>query len=707
MRALLFTLLLACGLNSFATHILGGEMYYTYLGNDDYQVTLRLYRDCGPDNTNNTALDATAAIGIFSSAGVLINTVHFNLPMEVNLAVTTSNPCLTAPPSICTREGVYTGVIHLPSGTGGYILAYQRCCRSPSMVNLLNPGQQGMTCTVTVPDPDVNGPNSSPAFDDDPPMVLCLDQTTALTQLATDPDGDSLAYAMCAPLQGGDNVFNVIPDPPAPPPYASVVWGPGYSTNNQLASNPPVDFGVDNGVLTMHPTAIGNFAVSLCVHEYRDGVLINTVIRDFRFLVVACAQAIISDFAEQQEHCNGLGVQMDNQSSGTTSFLWDFGVSGTLADTSSAENPQFTFPAPGTYTVSLIASPGWPCADTAFHTWTVYDPLAVAFVPPPIRCPDQQPVELSVFGNFDSTATFLWDVGTGTAPDLTGQTVHVDWTDLGSHAVSVAVTSNGCDAGYTDTVRIFPLPEPLFLADTSACQPLALQFNNTSTAWTPMQYLWQFGDGSTSTDSLPQHTYTTPGTYDVSLTVATDSGCIAARTRTLQGAVTVWPQPVAAFTALPSVTTVLFPKVTFSDHSTDTEHWDFLVEGIHYDTTDFVHTFSDAGWYTALLTATSGQGCMDTATVRVFIGDHLFFAPTAFSPNGDGHNEIWKPSVKGARQYQLDVFDRWGHLVFSTTDPSKGWDGKDAMPGIFSFKAWLTEYGPLEREYNGSFVLIR
>ena len=74
MRHSIFVLFVLCALHGFASHILGGEMYYTYIGNDNYQVTLRLYRDCGPSNTNNTALDAQAAIGIFSSSGVLVNT---------------------------------------------------------------------------------------------------------------------------------------------------------------------------------------------------------------------------------------------------------------------------------------------------------------------------------------------------------------------------------------------------------------------------------------------------------------------------------------------------------------------------------------------------------------------------------------------------------------------------------------------------------
>lgn len=707
MRKTLLFLFLACSLHTQATHILGGEMYYTYLGNDDYQVTLRLYRDCGPSNTNNTALDAVAAIGIFNSAGVLVNTVHFDLPAETTMPVVVDNPCLTAPPSICTKQGIYTGVIHLPSGTGGYTLAYQRCCRSPAVINISTTPAQGMTCTIQVPDTLASGPNSSPSFTDDPPMVLCLDQTTILEQLATDPDGDSLVYALCPPLQGGDDFANVTPDPPAAPPYLPVVWATGYSTANQLNSVPPMQFGLASGILTLHPTTIGNFAVSLSVSEYRNGVLLSQVIRDFRFLVVPCAQSITASIQEQQTNCEGLEVNLTNQSTGANSYHWDFGVPGMAADTSNEVNPSFTYPAPGTYTISLIANPSWPCGDTAYSTWTVHDPMHVEFTAPPILCPDQLPVALTALGNFNAAADVQWDFGTGVSPDPLAASTTVGFSTLGAHPVTVTVTEGGCTDSFTDTIHVFPLPVPHFTVDTNGCVPFQPQFTNGSTAWTPLTFLWQLGDGSQSSDSLPAHVYTAAGIYDVSLTVSTDSGCIASRTLALPSLVSVWPQPTAAATALPSVTTVLAPQVTFRDHSTDAEQWDFLVEGIHYDTTLFTHTFSDAGWYTALLTVTSGVGCTDTATVRVFIGDHLFFAPTAFTPNGDGHNEVWKPSVKGARQYQLAVFDRWGHIVFSTTDPAQGWDGKNAVPGVYAYKAWLTEYGPLEQEYNGSFVLIR
>lgn len=707
MRALLLVLLGAWSLSASATHILGGEISYTYLGNNNYAVTLKLYRDCGPENTQNTALDAIATIGVFNSAGVWVKNANFMLPGEVIMPVTVGNPCLTVPPTICTRMGTYNGIINLPSGTGGYTLSYQRCCRSPSVVNILAPNTQGMTCTVRVPDPNITGANSSPAFDTEPPLVLCLNQTTVLDQLATDPDGDSLVYALAAPFNGG-TATNPAPVPPSAPPYTPVIWAAGYSTQNQVSSDPPMSFGQENGVLTLHPSMIGNFAVSISVSEYRNGVLLSTVIRDFRFLVVACSQVITSAFAEQTEFCDGLDVQMTNHSVSSDTYHWDFGVPGTDSDTSNAVNPSFTYPMDGVYTITLVANPGWPCSDTSYQTYEVYEQPEITFISPGAICSDELPISLSATGTYSPGAQITWDFGTGVSPNMHSAQTTVGWSELGEQEITITVDDHGCTDQHTGTVKIFPLPQPSFsIDDPSGCSPFLAAFSNNSTAWTPMHYLWDLGDGTFSTDSLPVHEYTAPGHYSVSLSVTTDSGCVATQTLVQANLIHIWDNPVAAATGLPQVTTVLYPEVTFQDHSTNAVAWDFEVEGVHYDTPSFTHSFYDAGWYRAYLTVTDPNGCTDTTSVRIFIGDHLFFAPTAFSPDGDGHNEIWKPSVKGAREYQLDVFDRWGRVVFSTTDPDAGWDGAGAAPGIYAYKAWLTEWGPMEKEYNGSFVLIK
>jgi gliding motility-associated-like protein len=206
---------------------------------------------------------------------------------------------------------------------------------------------------------------------------------------------------------------------------------------------------------------------------------------------------------------------------------------------------------------------------------------------------------------------------------------------------------------------------------------------------------------------VPTHVFEAPGTYGVKLTVNTNSGCVASATKIRPDVVDVWPLPIAQFMADPVVTSLMYPDVTFHDSSVDAAVIDIDVDGTHYNVPDFTHTFADAGRYNVLLTATSGLGCVDTMSITVFVGDHFFYAPNAFTPNGDGTNEVWLPQVKGARFYHLDVFDRWGQLRFSTTDPKQAWDGKDAAPGVYAYKAWLSEYGPLEKEYNGSIILLR
>ena len=240
----------AVAVSAWATHIIGGDMYYDHLGGNQYQVTLRLYRDCGPDNTNNTAFDASAQIAVFTANGALFTDVVVSDPGETVVPVTLNDPCLTAPPSVCVRTTVYIHTFTLPPTPGGYTISYQRCCRTPAMVNLS--GQQGLTCTITIPGPP-NNVNSSPRFNDYPPIALCLDQDMSFDHSATDPDGDQLVYGLCSPFQGADNIN---PAPLAgPPPYDPVNWAAGYSGANPINSAPPIAIDIAHRQAGMHSRA--------------------------------------------------------------------------------------------------------------------------------------------------------------------------------------------------------------------------------------------------------------------------------------------------------------------------------------------------------------------------------------------------------------------------------------------------------------------
>ncbi|MCW5899055.1 MAG: PKD domain-containing protein [Flavobacteriales bacterium] len=870
MGSRLLTLLLtaACVTGLQGAHIIGGEIYYDHLGNNNYQVHLKLYRDCGP---GITGFDANVTIGIFNANGGLHSTLSIPFPGEIQIPIVVGNPCLQAPPNLCIATTTYSTVVSLPPTPGGYTLTYQRCCRVPAILNLVNPGAQGLTCTVKIPGTP-NSQNSSARFDNYPPIVLCVGEQLVFDHGASDPDGDELVYELCTPYHGGSQ-FDPAPFPAAPP-YAFVPWAAGYNVNNQINSNPAMTVNADNGILTVTPTQIGFYAVGVCVKEYRNGVLLSEGRRDFMFVVVVCDANIVSVVAGQPSGaaCLGLTQTFGNNSVNGQFFFWDFGDPTTLADTSNLATPTYTYPAPGSYTVTLIANPGWPCADTSTSVYSVFLPLdpvfeppealcgasmteltatgnftgaatvtwnlgptatpsmaqgaivdvtfqpigtqdvtvtvsengctesftgqvsvfpipvaaigeqttfctgltmqftnesqgasgylwdfgdpssandnstatnpnwtygqtgtytvtltadpngpcpnsttavfdvytdiPISFAEPPIACPGQ-PVVFTAQGNFGAGTQFVWNFGSGMPAAGTGVTASSSFAEVGVHEVTVDVEANGCEGSYTGTVEIHPFPVADFTSESQACVGAWFAFTDLSEALTPMAYLWDFGDGNTSTASDPVHQYQAPGSYTVTLTVNTTMGCIASDTRIRPDQVVVYPNPIAAFTALPNEVSVFDPVVSIEDFAYDAVSWYYTVDGQTYNSPTFTHFFSDGGQYEIWQYVVSPNGCPDSTLRMVYVSDHIFWAPNAFTPDDDEVNEVWLPTVIGARFYELMIHDRWGRLVFSTDDPKQGWNGADHPQGVYVYTARIKEWGAYSKEYQGHFSLLR
>ena len=110
-----------------ATHIVGGEMIYTCLGNDQYEITLKVFRDCS--NPLNAAFDNPAYIFIFDNQGNLLQSLSIPFPGSTILP-NPNNPCLIVPPGICVEEADYVTTATLPPIVGGYTIVYERCCRN-------------------------------------------------------------------------------------------------------------------------------------------------------------------------------------------------------------------------------------------------------------------------------------------------------------------------------------------------------------------------------------------------------------------------------------------------------------------------------------------------------------------------------------------------------------------------------------------------
>ncbi len=662
-----------------ATHIVGGEMYYDYLGNNIYQITLKVYRDCF---NGQAPYDDPLDIGVYDNNGNLVQNLMIPFPGSVILPVTLNNPCFQAPAGVCVEEAIYITTATLPPISGGYTLAYQRCCRNVTILNLNNPLSVGFTITATIPDPGLAMNNNAPRFDSLPPLFVCANLPFTFNHEASDPDGDSLVYELCDPFDGASQ-SNPMPQPPAAPPYMTVPWLAPYVGNNPIAANPAFAIDPNTGVLTGTPNLVGQWVVGVCVREYRNGNLIGIHMRDYQYNVTPCPGIIVSSVPSQTTFCFGYTVNFLNNSVNGTTYLWNFGDGNTLADTSQQFAPSYTYLDSGVYNVMLIVNPYTSCADTGYTTFYIYPLLDPNFAPPAMQCITNNSFSFTAAGSFLGNGTFSWNFGPNATPQTSAlqNPTGITFNAPGTYAITLTVTENGCTKSYTNFITVSPLPVVQFnLPPQAGCPPLIVQFTDNSLIGTGVttSYFWDFGDGNTSTLQNPVHTYIATGSYTVSLTVITFNGCVDTVTFTMNNLITVHPVPTAGLSADPMITSIFTPDVTFTDLSMNAiSCYLYFGDGSGTNNCNITHTYGNYGIYYAIQTVTNSFGCTDTAMLRIEIKPEFrFFIPNAFTPTGDLLNDVFKPKIMGVKDYTFMIFDRWGQLFFKTNDINVGWDGR-------------------------------
>lgn len=449
-----------------ASHIVGGEMSYVCLGNDQYQITLKIFRDC---YNGQADFDNPTYITIYDANNVQAPGSPFPVyfPGSDTLNNDPGNPCLIIPPGICVEEADFVTTVTLPESVGGYTMVYQRCCRNMIIFNIIDPANTGASYVATIPDASLAECNSSPYFNNFPPTLICVDQPFTFDHSATDPDGDSLVYQLCPPFNGGQ-YGNVYPVPADPPPYAFVNFNAPYTYDDPMGGNPPMNIDPETGLLTVTPDVIGNFVVGVCANEYRNGQLLAEHKRDFQFNVVQCQLQVVAAIPNIINNCSDYTVFFQNLSVGASYFHWDFGLPGS-SDTSNEFQPTFTFPDTGVYIITLYANPGAPCGDTTTATVYIY-PTFTAGIAAPDGC-QGQPVQFydqstATFGTIDS---WDWDFGDGGSSSAQNPT-H-SYTGTGTFTVQLIVgTDVGCMDTISETITIYPSPNTDVLpSDTTIC----------------------------------------------------------------------------------------------------------------------------------------------------------------------------------------------------------------------------------------------
>lgn len=515
-----------------ATHIIGGFVDYQYLGSNQYEITLTVYRDCFG---GQAPFDDPAAVAIYDGAGNQIRTLSLFSPTINTVQPNINNPCLVIPPQVCVQEAIYTTTVTLAPNASGYYFTYQRCCRNGSITNVPAPGTLGATYFTFIPDSTKVLNNSSPVFTEFPPIAICVNEPLIVDQSATDADGDSLVYSLCASFDGGSQ-GNPAPNPPAPPPYNKIPFANPYTPTNPIDANPALKIDSLTGLLTATPTTQGQYVVGICIDEYRNGVLIGTHVRDFQFNVLFCPDvAVIEPLPDTSVLCAPFEITFGNNSAtNVTSYFWNFGDPTTTQDTSSLFEPTWTYPAEGTYTVTLFAENTDGCKDTSEQIVNIRQAV-FAIIDYDTVCPGE-PVRF-----FDSSTTDLgpfaswkWKFGDGDSSNLRNP-VHTYAGTGPFTATLTVVTTDGCSVSSSKPIRFNPVPVANFSTDTR-CVGLPILFTDQSTVAAPdtiAQWQWDFGDGTTENVQNPTHTYVQPGPYTVSLIVSSDEGCVDTISRTI------------------------------------------------------------------------------------------------------------------------------------------------------------------------------
>ncbi len=631
-----------CSGKSYASHIVGGEVTYKFLGDSiggpllnrvtffKYLVSVVIYEDCQNGQPEAIAEDNPAFLAVYptdSKIAYNIDTSVYFTPPQIQVPANFNNSCVTHVPPLCLLKKTFNKIYALPHNSSGYVVAYERCCRNNAIVNIISPGDNGSTYYCTLPKYPTR--NNSAVFKNYPPQIICLNNPLKYDHSATDADGDSLSYEFCSALLGASNAIKPIP---GPPPYDSVKYINPFKSNSPMPGFPPIQIDARTGIITGTPNRIGRYLVTICCNEWRDGIIVNTIKREFQFVVTDCSKVVVADIPQFSDapntyivNCADYSVHFVNNSKGGFQYLWNFGVAGTTKDTSTLFEPDFTYPDTGTYELKLVVNPASTCPDSITRLVKIYPKFKTAFDDSGAYCPESP----------------------------------IKFKDL----------------------------------STSTLKPI-------------VYWKWMFGDGDSSFEQNPIHQYPASGVYNTVLISQNYKFCADTAVRKIQ---------VQSFQPFAGYDTIVVKGESINFNATGGINYLWMPESNLNKNTiaDPTGYYPDTGTYTYFVNVISAYGCEGADTIQVkVVGQSAFYVPTAFSPNGDGKNDIFRPIAIGYRSLNhFRVFNRWGEKVYFGQSLDGGWDGnykgKPAEMGAYYWELSYTDRYGKQGIMKGDVTLMR
>jgi len=408
----------------------------------------------------------------------------------------------------------------------------------------------------------------------------------------------------------------------------------------------------------------------------------------------------IANAGQDDSICKGISTTL--QATGGISYSWSPAASLSNAV---INNPTAAPLTTTTYTVVVTDVNG--CTGSDNTILYVLNPPAVNAGSDVSTCFGNS-IWLSAAG----ASAYSWSPSTGLSATTISNPVSTTTTTI---SYTVTGYAFGCSSSDIIVVTVNALPLVSFTADnTSGCESVCVNLTNTTI--NTVTALWTFGDGNISQKARTNNCYYNTGSYNVSLTITDANGC--SNTLTQPSLITVYPKPIANFTMNPSVVSINSP-VNFIDLSTNANSWQWEFgdqPGKNSQLQNPVISFGDSGSYNVRLIVSNEFGCSDTATRMLYImTEYTFYAPNTFTPDGNDLNDLFYPMGVGidVANYHFWIYDRWGTLIWQTTNPGDGWNGK-ALDGnkvaqidTYVWKIVLKDIFGVKHSYIGSVNLVR
>lgn len=762
LKSLLFILLLiSCVLPLKANHIVGSEAFYecrgqsTNLRTTTFRVTLVLYRD-----KNQTApLDASIDVGIYRRSNSLGRFQHHRSMIE-NLRnatldpINSASPCVLAAGGLEVEKGYYIFDVDLPWDYE-YMIVYQRCCRNAAINNIVAPSEKGIALNITISREAVQQCNNSPKFVNDPRLFICVNDNIKVDNSAIDADGDSLVYEFCAPFvaggqrgtTGGEDQNACDGVRPSSlrciPPYEQVEFIGNFTVNKPIVGSPAPNIDRKTGIFAGKPTISGLFLVGICVKEYRNGVLIGEVIRDFQVLVADNEQCnrvyipfatgsdnspekipVINTYVNDTIYMKACGVNDINYLNGSivrstfdVKYNWIFNT-GAGIKLDSTRNLSVQYPGKGKYPVKLVILPPFEeCIDTLDILMDIRDKLEADFDLSIDSCKIQPWAFTNKTISKVPVDSILWDFNREGISNQYSPTY--EFVTSGQKNIRLYIhNTDGCIDTVSKSAAYFPVPAlidirpDLFLA----CKPSEINFINASQFISPLyEITWDFGDGTVVKSFDAKHLYNTTGKFDIKVIVKSPSNCESERL--FEDLIEVVERPDAGFAFESENLLNGYYAFDFIDESSGADYikWQFgELATSSEDSPSF--TFPDTGTYVIVQKVFNEKGCFDTAmTVVMLMPENFVHVPDAFTPNNDQLNDEFRVAglFRGMQAFNLKIFNRYGEQLFESSDPLYGWNGFKNNSGILAppdVYIYLIEYVDVRGEKfvkKGNVSLLR